>query len=295
MKVVCLGSLNVDHVYTMDHFVQAGETTAALELQDFCGGKGLNQSVALSKAGCRTFHAGMVGHDGEPLVSMLRENGVDTSLIETVDAPTGHAMIQIDRKGQNCIIIYGGANACIDQAYIDKVYAHFEKGDIVLLQNEISNLPYAIARARELGLFIALNPSPITDELAACEELKHVTWFILNELEGKRIAGVEDGEAICRQLRQKYPAAKVLLTLGEDGCLYDDGEALYRQEIFKVPVVDTTAAGDTFTGYFLAGVCEGKPIAETLRLASKAAAMAVSAKGAAASIPLRSAVEEAWS
>lgn len=293
MKVVCLGSLNLDHVYTMDHFVQAGETTAALAMQVFCGGKGLNQSIALQRAGCPVYHAGMLGQDGGPLLALLQENVVDTRFVRTVDAPTGHAVIQVDQNGQNCIIIYGGANAHIDEAYIDEVYAHFEAGDIVLLQNEISSLPYAIRSAHQRGLRIALNPSPITDTLATCEELKYVTWFILNELEGKRIAGAEDGETICRLLHAQYPTAKVLLTLGEYGCMYYDGVNLVRHGIFSVPVVDTTAAGDTFTGYFLAGICEELPMPHILRMASKASAMAVSVKGAAASIPLRTAVEKA--
>lgn len=291
MKVVCLGSLNIDHVYSMDHFVMAGETTAALEMQDFCGGKGLNQSVALSKAGAQTYHAGMIGHDGEPLLAMLKDNGVDTRFVRVVNAPTGHAVIQVDQAGQNSIIIFGGANTCIDEAFIDEVYAHFDVGDIVLLQNEISSLTYAIRRAHELGLRIALNPSPMTDELADCPELGHVTWLILNEIEGQRLTGAEDGEAICERLRKLYPSAKILLTLGEDGCIYQDEEQSLKQGIFKVPVVDTTAAGDTFTGYFLAGICEGLPIRQILRMAAKASSMAVSKKGAAISIPLRSEVE----
>ena len=292
MRMLCLGSLNVDHVYAMEHFVKAGETIAALELRDYCGGKGLNQSIALSKAGCPTYHAGMIGSDGVQLIDMLKQSSVNTSFIKTVDAPTGHAIIQVEKTGQNCIIIFGGANDCIDEAYIDEVYSHFERGDTVLLQNEISNLPYAIRRAHELGLLIALNPSPMTKKLVECSELQFVTWFILNEIEGESLSGAKEPQEICEKLRVKFPDAAILLTLGEKGCLYCDGNQRFEQGIYRVSVVDTTAAGDTFTGYFLAGISEGMPIPEVLNLASKASAITVSSKGAAASIPLRRDVEE---
>lgn len=294
MKILCLGSLNIDHVYAMDHFVQAGETVASLALQNHCGGKGLNQAIALKRAGANAYMAGAVGADGDDLLQLLRENKVDTSLVNVVpNTPTGHAIIQVDKKGQNCIIIHGGANQSINEGLIDEAYSHFSSGDIVLMQNEISSLPYAIRRAGELGLKVALNPSPITTELAQCEELAHVTWFLMNEIEGNMLTGQTGGEEICKAMRQKYPAAHTMLTLGKQGCVFYDGAAFATHGIYDVPVVDTTAAGDTFTGYFLAGICEGLPIETTLRLASVASSLAVSVAGAANSIPTRQMVEEA--
>ena len=293
MKILCLGSLNLDHVYSMPRFIEAGETIAAFALEDFCGGKGLNQSIALSHAGCDVCHAGMVGTDGEPLRTILADNGVDTSLIRTVDGPSGHAIIQLDRNGENCIIIYSGSNGRIDEAYIDAVYAQFLENDIVLMQNETACLPYALRRARELHFRVALNASPINDELLHLKELDCVNWFILNEIEGEAFTGETDYPSICRKLRALYPRAAVMLTMGAEGCLYFDGKRMLSQKPFPAQVVDTTAAGDTFTGYFLAGIVEGLSMEDTLRLASRAASMAVSKKGAAASIPMRSAVDRA--
>lgn len=275
----------------MEHFVQAGETTAALEVNDYCGGKGLNQSIALSKAGCSVWHAGMIGPDGGALLAVLQENRVDTTFVKSVNEPTGHAIIQVDRTGQNCIIIYGGANACIDEKFIDSVYAHLQPDDIVLMQNETSCMDYAIRRAHQLRLRVALNPSPITQELVCSKELSNVTWFILNETEGRHLSGESDAKAICMRLKEKYPQSSIMLTLGQEGCLYYDGKAFIQQGIYRVKTVDTTAAGDTFTGYFLAGICRGEPVAQVLQMASKASAMAVAAKGAAPSIPLREQVE----
>ncbi len=291
--MLCLGSLNIDHVYSMDHFVQAGETVASLGLTDHCGGKGLNQALALRRAGCPVFMAGMIGRDGHPLLELLRQNGVDTTHVRVEEEqPTGHAVIQVDKTGQNCIVIYGGANQCIDPTFIDSVYSHFAPGDVVLLQNEISHLPYAMRRAGQLGLRVALNPSPMTEELATCPELEAVSWFILNELEGQAITGETEGKKICLAMRKKFPHAEIMLTLGKAGCLYYDGQTFAGHGIYDVPVVDTTAAGDTFTGYFLAGISEGLPIAGILELASKASSLAVSVAGAANSIPERAAVEQ---
>lgn len=294
MKVLCLGSLNIDHVYQVDHFVEAGETMASLSMQDHCGGKGLNQAIALKRAGCDTYMAGMVGTDGELLLTLLKENGVDFSCVRTLrDVPTGHAIIQVNPKGQNCIMIYGGANASIEEGFIDEVYAQFAPGDIVLLQNEISCLAYAIRRAHALGLKIALNPSPITPAMVAYEELQFVSWFVLNEVEGKLLTGQTDGEEICRAMRAKFPQAHTMLTLGKAGCMFYDGVAFCTHGIYDVPVVDTTAAGDTFTGYFLAGVSEGLPMEKTLEMASIASSLAVAKAGAAGSIPTRAETESA--
>lgn len=293
MKILCMGALNMDHVYAMKRFIRAGETISALGLQNFCGGKGLNQSVALSRAGCAVAHAGMIGRDGDALLTMLADNGVDTALVKTVDAPSGHAIIQVDEHGENCIIIYAGANGQWDEPFIDEVFSHFQAGDIVAMQNETANLAYALRRAHEIGLRVALNPSPINDTLLHCGQLHCASWFILNEIEGAALTGETEPELICRALRKQYPQAAVILTMGADGCMYFDGGQVITQQAFPARVVDTTAAGDTFTGYFLAGVVEGLDMQNTLRLASKAAAMAVSAKGAAPSIPLRGDVDRA--
>ena len=292
MRILNIGSLNIDHVYSVENFVRPGETISSKDMKDFFGGKGLNQSIALARAGARVYHAGKVGEDGKALVDFLRENGADTeNVYVALGLPTGHAIIQVDYKGQNCIIIHAGANGDISTKDIDNILSNFKKGDLLLLQNEISNLEYAIEKAHSLGMQVALNPSPITKQLAGSYALKYIDWFILNDIEGFEITGKKEGVDICKALKETYPDCRVVLTLGKQGCLYYDGKEFLSHGIYDVPVVDTTAAGDTFTGYFLACVSEGLSIEKALEYASKAASISVSRAGASPSIPTREEVE----
>lgn len=292
MRVLCLGSLNLDHVYKVHHIVRPGETISCESLHDFCGGKGLNQSIALARAGAEVYHAGKVGTDGEVLLQRLREAGVNVDYTKVEQGvPTGHAIIQVDANGQNSIVIAGGANVAITEADIDEILRRFGEGDLLLLQNETNNIAYAIQKAHEKGMQVALNPSPIDSELASMPALQYVDCFIMNEIEGNALTGEKEGNAICKAMHEKYPGCKVMLTLGEMGCIYHDGKATYSHGIYAVQAVDTTAAGDTFTGYFLACMGEGLPIKKVLELSSKASALAVSRAGASDSIPWRKEVE----
>ena len=293
MKVLNIGSLNIDHVYGVDHAVRPGETISAQSMQLFCGGKGFNQSIALARAGVKVWHAGKIGADGGMLVDYLRECGVDVTHTLVDDRyPTGHAIIQVDGAGQNCIVVYPGANGEMTQEEIDRILVDFAPGDLLLMQNEVSILPYALRRAHEKGMQIVLNPSPMGD-LAQSPLLEYVDIFILNEIEGYELTGERDEQKICENLLSRFPDCRVMLTLGEQGCVYADGEKLVRQSSFHVRAVDTTAAGDTFVGYFLAGLQRNAEIAAVLRTACKASAIAVSRSGAAPSIPAWSEVERA--
>lgn len=284
MKVLNFGSLNVDYVYQVDHMTRGGETQKAAGREAFPGGKGLNQSVAAARAGVAVFHAGLIGEDGAMLLDVCRENDINTDFIRTVDGPSGHAIIQIDRNAQNCILLYPGSNGALTGEFVDEVLAAFGAGDLLLLQNEVNLLPYLIDRAWERGMTIVLNPSPINEALGACD-LSKVSVFLMNEIEGEAISGEGEAERIMDYMVRTYPSSRTVLTLGGDGCCYCDGETRLRQRAFRVDAVDTTAAGDTFTGYFVYGLVQGLPWAETLELCAKAAALAVTRKGAAPSIP----------
>ena len=278
MKVLNFGSLNLDYVYQVESILIPGETQASKDRKTFCGGKGLNQSIALAKAGIPVFHAGMIGEEGDILLETCRENGVNTDFIRKIQGPGGHTVIQVDKNGQNCILIFGGSNRSITREFVDEVLSAFEKGDILLLQNEINELDYIIDQAYEKGMMIILNPSPYDKALETCD---------VNEIEGFQITGEKEPEKILAKIRELYPKAAIVLTLGGDGSVYQDETGIYRQGIYKVKAVDTTAAGDTFTGYFISSIINGMPVQEGLRLAAKASAIAVSRPGATASIPLR--------
>ena len=286
MRVLNIGSLNLDYVYNLDHIVQPGETEASYELNVHLGGKGMNQSVALAKAGVDVYHGGMIGEDGQPFLDACKEFGVHAEYIRQIDTKSGHAIIQIDKNAQNSILLYGGANQQLTSEYIDTVLADFGAEDILLLQNEVNMLPYIVNRAYEKGMTIALNPSPFNEKLYAVDMGK-ISIFLLNEVEGFQITGLTNPDDIIAKLLEMYPQSKIVLTLGQDGAVYADQEQKHFQPVFKVNAVDTTAAGDTFTGYFLAGLCEGLPIPEVLKMSAKASSIAVSRAGAVPSIPFR--------
>ena len=287
MKVLNFGSLNLDYVYDVDHFVREGETISSADMNVFCGGKGLNQSVALAKAGVKVYHAGAVGSaDGAMLLKALSDVGADISYIKRYDMSSGHAIIQKNRAGNNCILLYGGANQNIGVDFIKEVLKDFDKGDILLLQNEVSNLSFIIDEGYKRGMSIVLNPSPINEKIFECD-LEKVEYLILNEIEAADILGdLDTGEdELIEKLTKRFPGIKIVLTLGEKGSVYVDKTQKIRQEIYKTDVVDTTAAGDTFTGYFIAGIVAGTDVAASLKQAAGAASITVSRKGASPSIP----------
>ena len=292
MRVLNFGSLNIDYTYSLDHIVAPGETITSQHLEVFPGGKGLNQSVALARAGVPVCHAGQVGEDGGMLLQVCQESGVDNSRIRTVETRTGNAIIQVSAKGQNSIVLYPGANREQTQEYIDQVLEEFGPGDLVLLQNEINLVDYIIQRASQRGMTIALNPSPFDERMLACD-LGLVDLFLLNEVEGAQITGHQNPEEILEEMKTRFPKAQVVLTLGKAGVCYQRGEIRLRHGIYQVPVVDTTAAGDTFTGFFLGSLLRGQPVEEALRLASVASSLAVSRKGASSSIPTWEEVQRA--
>ena len=284
MKVLNFGSLNLDLVYQMDHIVRGGETFAADRLDKFPGGKGLNQSVALAKAGAEVYHAGNIGTDGTMLTDTLAAAGVNTDHVRVLEIPSGHAVILVDRGGENSIILFGGANVSVDPEQVEAVLSHFGPGDFLVLQNEINMLDTIIRKACDKGMQIVLNPSPMDEKIGKLP-LEKVSIFKLNEIEGCAITGKEDPEEILDVLGQRFPGARVVLTLGSRGSVYMEGSTRIRQEIYKVKAVDTTAAGDTFTGFFISTLLRGGTPAQTLDVAARASAIAVSRMGAAPSIP----------
>lgn len=285
MKVLNFGSLNVDYFYQVEHLVLPGETISSDSLTITTGGKGLNQSIALSKAGITPFHAGAIGKtDGDMLKDYLENNGVNIDFVEAFPGSSGHAIIQVDRYGQNCIVLFGGTNQQIDNSFVDRVLESFGDGDIVLLQNEISSIAYIMEMAYKRGMKIYFNPSPANSKLSEYP-IHYVDTLILNEVEGEQLAKQNNVDYILDALLRKYPEIKIVLTLGERGVAYAEKFKREYCGIYKSKVVDTTAAGDTFTGHFIGCVAKGMDIKESLKFASAAASIAVSRLGAACSIP----------
>lgn len=292
MNVVNFGSLNLDHVYAVDHFCRAGETIHTAGYTQNAGGKGLNQSIAVARSGQALCHAGMLGAGGEPLAQLLEGCGVDLRYLGRTETPQGHAIIQVQPDGQNCIFLYGGSNQAVTPEDIDAVLSHFAPGDYLLMQNELSNFTYLLRAAVGRGLRVVLNASPISGEVLAAD-LTGVDWLVVNEIECAAIAGCSTPEESYAALRARYPGLGILLTLGSEGSVsWKDGVEI-RQCAYPVQAVDTTGAGDTFMGYFVGCLAQGMERKDAMQYAAMAASIAVTRPGAAPSIPMMAEVRAA--
>lgn len=292
MKILVFGSLNIDHDYYVDHLMVPGETMAADSLVLAPGGKGLNQAIALAKAGIEVSLAGCIGPDGGLLEQTMASYHVDGRLLKHCTEPNGHAIITIDHHGANSIMIYGGANQQVDHDYVDMILAQYQAGDIIIVENEISEMPYLLQQAHAKGLIIAANPSPFDDKISQWP-LKSIDWFFINETEGALLTGVTETNLIVEALPHMYPQSRFVLTLGSQGAVYVDANQNIKVPACHVKAVDTVGAGDTFMGYFVAGLYHQWPIEKCLKTASTAAALCVSRKGAASAVPTMAEVENA--
>ncbi|MFT5669236.1 MAG: ribokinase [Glaciecola sp.] len=295
MAVINFGSINIDHIYTVAHFVTPGETLSSSNYQSVLGGKGANQSIACALANGDVKHVGSVHTNDASFIDILDKAGVNTQFVEKQDSTaTGHAIIQVNSDGENAIVLFAGANHQLSTQQIDNVLNSASKDDWVLLQNETNAIGDIIDKASALGLAIAFNPAPMTPNIATLA-LDKVTLLFVNEIEAMQLTQTENIDDAAHIMREKYPNTKVIMTLGKAGVKY-----LYRgDEVnvsgFKVDAIDTTAAGDTFTGFFLATYIKNLAAnisdpALALLNACAAAALCVTKQGAAPSIPSASEV-----
>ena len=285
-----IGSINIDHVYEVNHFVRAGETLNGLSYHTFAGGKGFNQSVALSRAGAATLHTGRIGNEGAWLRQRLLQEGVDTAHVTVGEATTGHAIIQVAPDGENAIVLHGGANRLITEADIASALSICSAGDILLVQNETSSVAQAIQFAHARGMRIVFNPAPMTPDIRQYP-LELVDVCILNETEAEELTGKTDPADVNARMQELFPRAVSVLTLGAKGAIYFGADLIHHESAVPVNAVDTTAAGDTFIGYFLAELMRtGDPV-KALAKGCHAAAICVTRPGASESIPFQHELE----
>ena len=284
--ILNFGSINIDHVYQVDHFVQPGETLSSLSYSKGLGGKGLNQSVAIQRAGARVVHVGHVGADDAWLMKELSALGLDMGAVVGVAEATGHAVIQVNREGENCILLHAGANHCMGESEVNVLLDNAEV-EWVLLQNETNAIETIMRAAHVHGKKIVFNPAPCHADLAALP-LALVHTLVVNEVEAVQLSGEENIERALDVLRTKCD--NVVLTLGGDGVRYVGEAGDFAVAARNVEVVDTTAAGDTFIGYYLASLAAGVAVEQALIRATKAAAITVTRMGAVSSIPVASEV-----
>ncbi len=276
--ILNFGSINIDYVYQVPHFVAPGETLASHELNSGLGGKGANQSVAIARAGGQIMHLGCIGEADRWAITRLEELGVDTSLVKSIQGPSGHAIIQVNQHGENAIILHGGANQSFSSSDIETAIAR-SKADYLLLQNETNALEQALDLAKHHGLKAVLNPAPMSDAIKALP-LKQLDILIVNEIEAQALSGQTTLEDQLGSLREMAPNTTIVITLGGKGAVLLDGEERIEQAAERVDVVDTTGAGDTFVGFFLAGVSKGLNNAAAMQRACQAAAVTTTHAGA---------------
>ncbi len=297
-KILVIGSSNTDLFATMEHFPVAGETIEGLSFQQAMGGKGANQALAAHRAGGDVTFITSLGNDdnGQNALQYYKKEGLDVSFSLLSDAePTGTAMIWVDKKGENSIVVIPGANKVLTPEYIISAEEKIGNADLIVLQMEI---PYETVKtickiAFKKGKKIFLNVAParnLDDDI-----LKTVHVLVVNETEAEVISGVkvnEVGEEVVVNKLLRMGAQNVVLTLGKKGSLFKSKDKLLRIPAFIVEAIDSTAAGDTFCGALVAELSKGHNMKESLEFATAAAAICVTRMGAQPSIPSEEEVNE---
>ncbi|MBB3711338.1 ribokinase [Limimaricola variabilis] len=288
MTIWNLGSINADHVYAVPHIPTPGETLAATGLSRGLGGKGANMSVAAARAGARVAHLGAVGEDGGWMVERLEAYGVDCAHVQRRGGPSGHAIITVDAKGENAITLWPGANRDIEPEAVKQALQGAAPGDLFVTQNETALQPEAAAQARAKGLTVAYAAAPFDAEAVRAVR-PHLDLLVLNEIEARQL------EQALNSSIESLGIAHVVVTLGARGCDWIEAGSGTRHHVDapRVEAVDTTGAGDTFTGYLLAGLSQGLAMEAALNRATRAAALKVGRPGAADAIPTAEEVERA--
>ena len=284
MAVINFGSINIDHVYQVDHFVQPGETIASSHYQCLLGGKGANQSIALARAGSEVLHVGKINEADVAFKQTMIRDGIDCKHITCTETASGHAIIQVTPSADNAIVLFGGANHEITHKDIMYALDTVKPADWVLTQNETNNIDQVLAQAKAKGLRVAFNPAPMTESV---KHLPHecIDLLIVNEVEAEELSGRKDLDKIEAYFREDWSHAEVLITLGKVGVRMLKKDKTIDVPAFEVDAVDTTAAGDTFIGYFLSAYSNHTDSKTALIRACAASALAVMKLGAAQSIP----------
>ncbi|MDQ2090412.1 ribokinase [Marimonas arenosa] len=286
MTIFNLGSINVDHFYSVPHLPTPGETLPATTYSTGLGGKGANQSVAAALAGAPVIHIGSVGPDGAPMVARMRAFGVDCAHVSQVDTPTAHAIINVDPAGENAIVIFSGANQEQSLTHLESAISAASQGDMLMLQNETDLQLEAARLARAAGLFVIYSAAPFS--AAAVEAvMPHVDLLVMNAVEAGQLT-----KALRCGLTD-LPVPHLLITKGADGSTWHDLQRGRDLDVaaFRVTPVDTTGAGDCFIGYVAAGLNEGLSPEKAMRLGAAASAIQVTRPGTADAIPARHEVD----
>ena len=295
-KILVIGSINIDIVISADHFALPGQTILGRGLKKVPGGKGFNQAIACGKLGADVSMVGCVGNDadGKACLNYLDENSIDGKDIEIVDTNTGTAIITVC-NGENTIVLDRGANDYCTSELIEKNVKSILEADIIVLQYEIpmETIKYILEIANREDKFVVLNPAPYM--YLEEEYLKYIDLIVLNETEaegltGKDFSDIENAKTNIFDIL-KFGIESVIITLGKNGCVYNLAGEIIHKEAYKVRVVDTTSAGDSFIGGLCTTLSDGKSFSEAIDYATKVSAITVTREGSSISIPTKDEVE----
>ena len=292
MKNICvIGSLNMDLVVNVDTMPKPGQTLLGGNFKEVPGGKGANQAVAMARLGGKVSMIGKVGNDsfGKTLINALNNDNVNTNHIHTANCSTGVAFITVDKNAQNAIVVAPGANFELSKDDIDKNIDCIKNSDIVVIQLEtpLETVKYALQIAKDLNKYTILNPAPaikLNDDI-----IKNIDLLTPNETELEiisemKIESEDDINKAAKKMIEKG-IKELIVTLGSKGSLYINEEKSFFKSAYKVEAVDTTAAGDSFTGALAVALSNNKNIAEAMDFASKVGALSVMKEGAQSSLP----------
>lgn len=301
-RIVVIGSANMDLVVRCERIARPGESVLGGEFRAVPGGKGANQAVAASRLGAVVTFVGRVGQDanGERLLAALRGDHVVTDYLKQDAAhATGVALIVVDARGQNAITVAPGANHQVSPDDVDAARDVIGAADAVIIPLEIppETVAYAVSLAHSLGTRVILNPAPAPAVPLPPDLLRHIDVLTPNEHEAASLLGLgfaegQDRNALALRLRA-LGVANVVVTLGANGCLLATESGVQHVAAYPVTPIDTTAAGDCFTGALAVALAEGKPLADAARFATRAAALSVTRAGAQPSLPTRAETDAA--
>lgn len=292
MKNICvIGSLNMDLVVNVEKMPKAGQTLLGSNFKEVPGGKGANQAVAMARLNGNVTMIGKVGNDsfGETLVNSLKKDNVNTDYIQVEEGPSGVALITVDKNAQNSIVVAPGANYKLTKEDIDKNIDAIKNSDIVVVQLEtpLETIKYALKKAKELGKYTILNPAPavvLEDEIIENVDLLTPNETELEIISQKSISN-EDDINECAQIMINKGVKELIVTLGSKGSLYINKETSMFKKAYKVEAIDTTAAGDSYTGALAVAIAFDKDMEYAMDFASKVGALSVMKEGAQSSLP----------
>ena len=297
MKIVVIGSLNVDTTYSLPHIPKEGETILATNKTVQKGGKGQNQAIQMARLGAEVSMIGAVGSDGEgkELIDGLKQENIDTRGMIVKEGPSGTASIYVNSEGQNNIVVYPGANFKLTKEDIDSKLDILKDADICVMQNEIplDVIYHVLELCREMGITMIHNPAPAVKDFDK-KYLSLIDYFVPNETEMELILNREIDSNVEDMAREvlELGCRNVIVTLGSKGSLLVNEEKVYGQKAMLVKAVDTTAAGDSFIGGFVAGLARGFDLERAMEYGTLSSALTVTSPGAVDALPYKKDVEE---